>query len=138
MRLQVKKLSKDDWRELSEAAHLSVFNEKRSSSVDRIDYALLCETADKNLVAFMTCRELDDETVYWQHGGSFPRFRDTLYSFASYSQFVEWHREKYKRVTTLIENTNTVYLKFAMKVGFKIIGVRNFDNQILLEHLLEF
>ena len=52
--------------------------------------------------------------------------------------FVEWCKPRYKRITTLIENKNTVMLKMAMKVGFRVIGVRNFQGSILLEHLLEF
>lgn len=49
----------------------------------------------------------------------------------------EFCEKDYKRITTYIENKNTPMLKFAMKIGFRITGIRNYKNEILLEHLLE-
>jgi hypothetical protein len=37
-----------------------------------------------------------------------------------------------------VENTNVAYLKLAMKMGFRVIGVRMFKGQVLVELLLDF
>lgn len=136
--VRVIKLSPSEWEKMSEDAHLVVFDELRPTRMDRIDFALLALDRDDNICAYVTCRELDEESVYWQYGGSFPGSRDTIKSFQAYQAFVRFSKENYKHVGTLIENTNQVMLKMAMKVGFIITGIRNFKGSILLEHQLDF
>lgn len=125
-----------EWSKYAEDAHLSVFNEKRPSDMNRIDFAIL-SVENKVPQTFMTARELDSETIYMQYGGSFPSAKGTVNSFISYSMIVDYLLTKYKRVTTLIENTNHAMMKFAMKKGLNIIGMRTFKGQIFLEHLIE-
>lgn len=132
------RISGHDWVEgFSENAHKAVFNEIKPKSLDRIDFALIAIHND-DLVSYMTCREFDSESIYWQFGGTVDKYRDTILSFKAYTAFTEWHKQNYKRCMTYIENDNCVMLKMAMKVGFRICGVRNFKGSILLEHLLEF
>lgn len=135
-RIQVEQLFPDEWRSISESAHLAMFDEKRSSSMDRIDYALVLKD-EKGLCGYCTCRELDDESVYWQYGGAFPGTHGTSKAVEVYMILVEWAHEKYKRITTLVENENVRYLKLAMHAGFRIIGCRNFGGKILVELLNE-
>lgn len=136
MEYEVQKLNPVEWEALSESAHKAVFNEVKPASFDRIDFALVCHT-DSMPMGYVTCREYDHETVYWQFGGSFPGTKGTVLSWGCYVALTAWCLDRYKRITTLIENTNTVMIKFAMKRGFRIIGIRNFGGSILLEHLLE-
>lgn len=135
--MRLERLSPANWFDFSVGAHRVVFGEEKDPSTDRIDYALLAVDAEKP-VAYITCRELDSETIYWQFGGAFPGTRGTAVSFRAYLLFIAYAKAHYKRVATLIENTNLVMLKMAMKVGFRIMGVRLFKGQVLLEHLLEF
>jgi hypothetical protein len=137
--IRVEKLSAQQWQYFSEDAHKIAFGELKPASLDRIDYALLavCERDDKP-TGYVTCRELDADSVYWQFGGAMPGAKETVKSFRTYEAFVGWHRSHYKRVSTFIENENTPMLKMAMKVGFRVVGIRNFKGSILLEHLLEF
>lgn len=124
-----------DW---AEAAHKISFNEIRPASMNRIDFALLTINPSNNKPGgFCTCRELDNETVYWQYGGSFPETIGTVWSARSYEALIEWSKQRYKRITTLVSNQNVVYLKLAMKYGFRIIGVRTFKNDIFVELLNE-
>lgn len=106
--------------------------------MDRIDFALLAVTDSGSPAGYVTCRETDNETVYWQFGGAFPSIKGTVLSMRAYEDFINWTRERYSRVYTLIENTNSAMLRMAQKVGFSIIGIKNFKGQILLEHLMEF
>lgn len=135
--VQVRQIHKEDWAAFSERAHLSCFGEHKPKELDRIDFALIVEDGER-MMGYLTCREWDAKTLYWQFGGSFPGTKDTAMTFPGYKAFVQWSEERYDRVTTLIENTNVVMLKMAMKVGFRIVGVRTFKGDILLEHLLEF
>lgn len=135
--IEVKKLMPDEWKSLSEDAHRICFNEEKPVSFDRIDYALLCVSQDIPRM-YVTCREYDHETVYFQYGGAFPGTRQTVMSWTCFAAITNFVARTYKRVAMLIENTNTVMLKFAMKIGYRIIGVRCFAGSVLLEHLLEF
>lgn len=133
----VERIEKEDWVELSESAHRAVFSESRSRHADRIDYALLAINVGV-LQGYCTVRELDSESVYWQYGGAFPTSEKSLRAVAAYKAFVNYTKERYSRVTTLVENTNVAYLKLAMHFGFRIIGCRLFHGQIFVELLLEF
>lgn len=128
--------SKEEWKPVSETAHLLCFGTKKPESLDRIDFALVVGT--ETPAGYLTCREQDADTLYWQFGGAFPGTRNSSMTWKGYQAFVEWCKPKYKRITTLIENDNTVMLKMAMKIGFRIQGVRVFKGQVLVEHLLEF
>lgn len=139
MKLTIHKLGLEQWADLSEKAHQACFNEKRPVNMDRIDFALVCVDDDQKLmVGYTTMREIDSETIYWQHGGSFPEFRGTATAALGYSMFIQWCRERYKRIVTLIENNNRPMLKLAFHNGFTIVGVRNFKGKVLLEHGIEF
>lgn len=135
--ISVDELSASEWAKWSEQAHGAVFDEHKPASWDRIDFALVARRGDQ-LLGYVTCREWDSKTLYWQFGGAFPGTRATSLSFQGYQALVDHCKRRYERITTLIENTNLVMLKMAMKVGYRIMGVRNYRGEILLEHLLEF
>lgn len=137
MKFKLLKIDKDAWKDLSESAYLTVFKEFYNKDLDRIDYALLAVNEFDEPIGYVTCRETDAKTIYWQFGGAFPPVKDTIYTFKVYNQFVEWHRDKYDRIHTLIKNDNVVMLKMAGKIGFLITGIKNFQGKILLEHTLE-
>lgn len=135
----VRKLTKEEWKPLSEQAHLVVFNEAKDASIERIDFALVAEDKDQVPCSYTTCRELDADSLYFQYGGSFPGTKGTTKSIAAFEGFVRWAKEAgYKRVTFYVENWNAAMLKLAMRTGFLITGVRNYKSHVLVEHLLEF
>lgn len=126
----------EEWKIIAEDAHLVVFNERRPADVNRIDFAML--SVENGIPqSYMTGREFDSETAYMQYGGSFPSAKGSIHSFISYSMFVDSLLSKYVRITTLIENTNHVMMKFAMKKGLLIVGIRYFKGQVFLEHMIE-
>lgn len=133
----IRQVHKEDWAAFSERAHLACFETHKPAEWDRIDYALLIENGD-TLMGYATCREWDAQTLYWQFGGAFRGTRSSSMTFKGYQAVAAWSKERYKRVTTLIENDNTVMLKMALKIGFKIIGTRTFKGSVLVELLLEF
>jgi predicted regulator of Ras-like GTPase activity (Roadblock/LC7/MglB family) len=135
--VQVVAIPSAEWQQYSEQAHLICFNEHRAADMNRIDFALVADL-DGVPQAYMTCREVDSETVYMQYGGAFPSAKGSIKSFRGYEAMLKWLASNYKYGTTLIENTNTAMLRFAMQAGLRIIGVRNFKQSILLEHFAEF
>ncbi len=136
--MRVIKYEKEEWKKYSENAHLICFKENRSESMDRIDFALFGVSSSGVPCGYITCRELDSETLYWAFGGAFPSVKGTALSYRCYVDFVEYCKPNYKRILTFIENENVVMIKMAHKIGFRIFGIRNTKEQILLEHLLEF
>jgi len=132
------KLSSKEWEIYAEAAHLAVFSENRPKEMNRIDFALVVHDGDLPL-GYGTFRELDDESVYMQYGGAFPSCAKTMNAWYVYEQVINTLKKScYKRATTLIENKNIPMLKFAFKMGFKIMGIRFFNNEIYCELLKEF
>lgn len=136
--IEIEKITAKEWIELySELAHSAVFKERKPKHFDRIDFALLAKKA-ATIMGYVTCREHDHETLYWQFGGAFADAKASINVLPCYLQMIEACRKDYKRVYTLIENTNFAMLRLAMRAGFRIMGVRAYQNSILLEHLLEF
>lgn len=135
--MKIEKLSPSEWSLLSEDAHRAAFETVKPREMERIDYALVCSEGS-DLKGYLTAKEMDGETVYWQFGGAFPGTKGTHYTIKGYLAFVRWTKEHYKRIQTRIENTNTAMLHFAMKAGFVIMGVRYVQGSILLELELEF
>jgi len=135
--MNLKIVKPQDWVILAEDFHWAVFGKIKPATKDRIDYTMLVEQ-DEIAQMYITCRELDSETVYWQFGGSLPPARGSIKSYRAYVICIEWAAMVYKRISTLIDNTNKVMLKAAASVGFKIVGVKNLGGTILLDHVLEF
>lgn len=137
--MRVQRVHKDDWLTAAAQAHLIVFNETKKPELDRIDFALVVESEHQIPLQYATCRELHAESLFVQYGGSFPGTKGTINSLRCFEEILTWAREQgYKRVSFLVENTNTPMLKLALTTGFLITGVRNHDGAILLEHVKKF
>lgn len=118
---------------MSENAHVVVFCEKRPSDMDRIDYALLQGEAGEPH-SFVTIRELDNESVYLQHGGTFPSIRGKFMAAEHLRRFcTHLFAHGYKRACFLVENTNIPMIKIGLENQFLITGMRVFEKQVLLE-----
>lgn len=135
MKLEILRYEPHEWKEYAESAHKLVFNELRHSDADRISFALLAHNGS-DAISYTTCRELDNESVYWQYGGTIPEFRGLL-AYRSVEALLEWTADRYKRVTTYVKNDNVGYLHMLMKLGFRAIGIRCFSGEIFLEMFKE-
>lgn len=134
--MKVERITPAEWINFGPEAHLICFNEKRDAQDDRIDFALIA--ANDQPLAYMTCRELDAKTVYLQYGGAFPSAKDSVLSFRAYTAMLKALKDAgYLIAGTYIENKNKVMLKFAMKAGWFITGVRTFDGSVMLEHQMK-
>lgn len=139
MSIKIVKLSAEEWKLLSMDSHAVVFEEKRPPYMDRIDFAIMTvDDETETPLCYVTVRELDAETVYFQYGGAYPSAKGTSKSYESYKQLIDWTRKRYKRATNLVVNENIKMLQFCFAQGFRIIGVRTFKGQVLCELLLEF
>lgn len=127
----------EQWQFFSEQSHSLAFDEHKPAGMDRITYALMAFEDGKPLM-YVTCREHDARSLYWQFGGAFPGTKGTLKSHQAIEALLADAKTRYDRVTCLIENTNLTMLKMAMKVGFRIVGIRYAAGAILVEHRLEF
>lgn len=130
----VKRIEKEDWKLLSKDSHVTVFKEEWDPEKERIDYALVTTDIDNQLIQYSTIRELDADTGYLQYGGSFPSYRGSVAAYRSFQAILRWLQAQYRYVSFLTENTNFPMLKFAIREGFVIVGMRVFKNHIMLEH----
>lgn len=126
----------EEWAKYAEACHSLVFKELRSPDMDRISYALIAGD-DRSPVGYVTCRELDSESVYWQYGGVLEERRGVA-GYRAVELILNYAKDLYKRVTTYVENDNIGYLHILMKLGFRVIGIRTFKCKIYLELYKEF
>jgi hypothetical protein len=136
--MQVKKITKEDWTKLSALAHKAVFQEIMPEGRERIDFALILEKENGEIMGYGTFQERDADSLYWQYGGAFLGTKSSSMTFPGYLVMLKWCKEHYKRVTTLVENTNLVMLKFALSAGLMIIGVRMYNGKVLVELGKEF
>jgi RimJ/RimL family protein N-acetyltransferase len=101
--------------------------------MDRISYALAASD-EGGVIGYVTCRETDSESLYWQHGGAVES-RYGVAAYRGFQAFIDYSEKRYKRITTLVKNDNIKYLHLLMKFGFKVIGLRSFGGEIFLELL---
>lgn len=133
--MQVSVVQKDQWQDSWQMhrCYAQVFHGERSLKDERPDFALVC-TEDEKLRAFVTCIELDSETLYWQHGGAFDQIKNSLkVKRALLACLAESKSLGFKRVRTMIENTNTQALKLEMHCGFLISGTYFLKGKLFVE-----
>jgi hypothetical protein len=133
----VHQLPPADWAQISVNLHKVAFQETMTADQDRIDFALVVGNDQYPMVGYVTCKEWDRDSVYWQFGGALHGAKNTALSFRGYQAMIDWCLYRYKVLTTRIENENLVMLKFAMKVGFRIVGTTCIRGRVYLEHWLE-
>lgn len=131
MSISVLKYNPGEWLEYAGSAHKLVFKKNRDPLLDRISFALLAHN-DDTAIGYVTCRELDAESIYWQFGGALDEFRG-FSAVQGFRAFFDYCSARYKRISTLVKNDNVNYLHLIMKMGFRAIGIRNFQNEIFLE-----
>lgn len=139
IRIQV--LSPEEWAPMAEDAHKTVFGTVRAGALDvNISYALLLvEDPRGEPLAYVTVQEQDEGVVYWKFGGSFPPARNRAGMFRWYETLLSIERQMgRKRIYTFIENDNLTMLRMAAKAGFRIVGTRNFEGRVLVDHALTF
>jgi hypothetical protein len=142
MHLDVDILTPEQWKTLSADAHKSVFHEIMPEGRERLDLVIMMVTKDdagfvQRIHGYITCRELDSDSLYLIYGGAFPGTHSTSLSFPAYSTAIAWAKKKYKKIGMLVENTNAPMLKFAMKSGFLITGLRVYEGKIMLENSMD-
>lgn len=137
-KFSINKLTPEEWASFSQTVHRVVFKEIISENFLRFDFALIVEDMEHKSCSYVLCRDYGNDTVYMQYGGSFPNTvgveNKSLETFDAIQSYIF---SKFQRVTFLVDNSNFPMLKFAMKAGFKIIGIRNYGNKIFLEHFKE-
>lgn len=131
MTVEVLRYEPDQWKDYAESAHKLIFRECRDASFDRISFALIA-VGGGSTIGYVTCRELDKESLYWQFGGALDEFRG-LKAVRGFQAFLAYSAARYKRVSTLVRNDNVGYLHMLMKMGFRAIGMRTFEGEIFLE-----
>ncbi len=128
----------EDWKnDFSEAMHRLVFNEIKPGDWDRIDFSMLFIDREQNTpIGYATVYELDKNNAYMQFGGALEKYRGKMCVYRCYQLGIQYLREKYKTVSTRIENKNKAMLKFAMREGFLIVGIYHVNGFTMLEHVL--
>lgn len=130
--IEIQALTPREWAEYSDSAHLIAFNEKRDPLNDRISFALLAGDG-KQPLGFITCIELNSESVYIQHGGATPASIGTSKSYEVWLEMLLWlEKAEYTTVSMLVKNTNKKMLRFSID-HFLISGTSNFKGETYIE-----
>lgn len=132
--IEVQQIPASKWVDtFSENSHAAVFGERLDPTLQRIDFALIAGNG-RELITYATCKELDSESLYFQYGGSYPKYRGSPMVSQAFGDMIKWVEERYKRLSFLVENDNKRMLRLAAKHDFKICGIRHFKGKVLLEH----
>lgn len=133
--IEVKIVPPQEWKEMAENAHLAVFNEGWDKELERVDFALVTVLKRTNtIVSYLTAQVVSQDTVYMQYGGAFESYKGTAIVYVSFSKMIELLKREYKKLTTLVGNSNYPMLKFYMKENFVVTGIRYFKGSIFLEN----
>jgi hypothetical protein len=127
----------EEWaKRYSENAHRAVFGKIKPASFDRIDYALLY-VVDEKPAGYVTVRELDPDTVYWQFGGLFPWAQKSIRTISMIDETMAFQSKIAKRLVTYVENNNFSMLKFYLSRNLLITGIRHYNGSTLVELMKE-
>ena len=133
----IMELNPSEWKEFSFHAHKTVFKELRTNETDRVDFALVVGNGSVP-ETYCTCLELDKDSVYLQHGGSFPGTQGNGKTVKNFMSMHEYLWEKgFKRISFIAENNNVPMIKIGLKTNFKIIGTRHIDGSTMVEFMKE-
>lgn len=135
----VHQIQKAEWETLAENAHLAIFGQDLPPCQERIDFALLSvDQAKDEILGYATCKELSPTALYLSYSGAFPPASKSILAWVCYKAGMEKLAQLgYTTIFTKIQNTNRGMLKMALKMGFKIVGIRHMDGCTMLEHVWE-
>lgn len=122
MNIRVERVWPEQFNLVAKDIHFGTFGEERDPDKNRIDFALLCVNEHDKITAYSTLVELDDESVYMQHGGSVEGTK--FETVKSYLQMIADLKSKYKHISTRVFNYNIPMIKLALQAGFIIVGAQ--------------
>jgi len=131
----LRRLTLDEFKSLSEDAHMVVFNQVRPRHKNTFDFALVVEDESGTPLSYATCIDFDSDSVYMQHGGAFPSAAKNVKTVRSYHTMINHLRENYKRASTIINAQNLPMIKLAWSAGFVIHGADVMTDGVWL-HLM--
>jgi hypothetical protein len=131
--LTAKIIDGEKWRNnFSDMAHEVCFGTSERSRIDAIDFAVL-GFVGQDLGGYITCKIMDSESLYIQHGGAFPTFLKSVYVVPGYLMWIDMCMKDYKRISTKVKADNVAMIKLAFKAGFCIVGTTIFKNELYVE-----
>lgn len=140
MILEVVKISAEEWANICESTMSYSFKDEHwPMEKTRANFALIVQNSETKVpYCFSTLIEFDSESVYMQHGGSFPSAEGTALVGRGYGLMVSWLLNNYKYISTRIWNKNSAMLKLAAKAGFIITGIQaNEFGSLFLVHEMQ-
>lgn len=133
--MKIHKLSSEQWKGLSKSAHMAVFNKVRPPEVDRSDFVYFVTEDDKPF-GYISVKEMDSSTAYLQFGGVVPDKRGSVKTYKGFVSVLEELAE-YKNLTCFVENTNRVFIKMLLQLGFLVVGTRTLNKKIFVDFIKE-
>lgn len=90
-------------------------------------------------VIFFTIKQMNEHSIYIEHGGSFPDFRGSVYVKSAFKLGLNNLKEAGAKSVTLSTKTDNVAMqKLALSVGFIPFGLHGNDKGLFLDYGLEF
>lgn len=122
--IEIVKVTKNEWDKMSEKTIEYSFGETAwGSDMNRVSYAILAQdSASLVPYGFATIIEIDAQTAYIQHGGTFPSTLGSAIGGRGFFKIIEYLRNRYYHVQMRVRNTNISMLKLALKAGFITCG----------------
>lgn len=133
--IRVERLDKDTWNKgFAHLAHQAVFRESFDSDLKDLSFGLLGINETHTLVAYCTVAEVGENSCFILYGGAFADFRNSITAFNAFREFDNYLSSRYDSLGFLTENKNKPMIKYGIRQGFTIIGMRFSRDKIFLEH----
>ena len=131
--MYITEVEPEKFAKIAKGVHSEAFGSDDYSSIEVIDFAVICMDENNEPVGYATCKNENVNVCYMQAGGAFIGFKNTVFVYRAYVEILNYLLKRYKKITTRISNNNTKMLKMAIGGGFLIQGVRFWNNTVLIE-----
>lgn len=132
MRIEIDRHEAKDMQRVLDKAYQVVFGGERPEGDLFSKYALIARDDEGALLGYATLREVDDKTVFIPFGGIMPGLRGEK-SLEISMAIRNFLFEQYTKITGVVASENVAALSLGFKLGFRVVGMRTHEGQLLLE-----
>ena len=109
---------------VTEVPYIELYNQIFTDGIPNLPTQVYMAGEDGKYIGLLSGFPLDPATWYLQVAGFLPNERGKKYTLRRTNQALDLINLEWQGILTLISNDNNQALRFALAVGFKIIGIR--------------
>jgi len=139
--MKVTLFSRQEWLEyFGNDAHFSVFKESVGDTLNKSFFDAAAVVFDNTLpVIYTTVKQLSEDSVYLEFGGSFPEYRGSFKVLKAFKLLIETFKNSGAlMVGFATKNDNVAMQKLGLGAGFLPCGFHTTKSGVFIEYTLNF